>query len=204
MEKLNAKVKELKLENTELQIKMNRVVLENQNLKYECKGKAHELEDSNKRSSEPMLQLSKSEHEQDVNPTQYRRLVRSLWYLCNTIPDLVFSVEIVSRFMERPNVCHLATIKRILRYVKGSISYEILFPATDNGRKCNLLIYTDFNWCSDKDDIKSTSGYIFMYRETPISWRLKKKPVVTFSSCEAEFIATSLCACQAVWFMNVK
>lgn len=50
MEKLNAKVRELELENNELQIKMNRVVLENQNLKDERKGKAKELEDSNKRA----------------------------------------------------------------------------------------------------------------------------------------------------------
>ena len=63
---------------------------------------------------EARLQLSKSEDEQDVDPTQYTRLTGSLRYLCNTRPNLAFSVGIASRFMERPKVSHLAAVKRIL------------------------------------------------------------------------------------------
>ena len=124
-------------------------------------------------------------------------------YLCNTRPDLAFSVGIASRFMERPKVSHLAAVKRILRYVKGTLGCGILFPASDTGQKCNLLGFTDSNWCGDKDDRKSTAGYIFMFGRTPISWCSKKEPVVALSSCETEYIAASLCACQAMWLMNL-
>ncbi|XP_058742638.1 uncharacterized mitochondrial protein AtMg00240-like [Vicia villosa] len=118
---------------------------------------------------EARLQLSKSEDEQDVDPTQYQRLIGPLRYLCNTQPDLAFSVSIASKFMERPKVSHMAAVKRILRYVKGTLGCGILFPASDTGRKCDLLGFTDSNWCGDKDDRKSIVGYIFMFGRTPIS-----------------------------------
>ncbi|XP_050909230.1 secreted RxLR effector protein 161-like [Lathyrus oleraceus] len=141
---------------------------------------------------EARVQLSKSDEEEDVDPTLYRSLIGSLWYLCNTRPDLAFSVGIASRFMERPKVSHLAAVKRILRYVKGTLGCGVLFPVSNTGHKCNLLGYIDSNWCGDKDDRKSTVGYIFMFGSTPISWCSKKEPVVALSSCEAEYIAASL------------
>ncbi|XP_058768423.1 uncharacterized mitochondrial protein AtMg00810-like [Vicia villosa] len=90
-------------------------------------------------STEPQLQFLKNGDEQNVNPTQYRRLIGSLRYLCNTRLNLAFSVNIVSRFMKRPKMSHLEDVKRILRYVKGSIGCGILFPAMDTRKKCNLL-----------------------------------------------------------------
>ncbi|XP_050909810.1 uncharacterized mitochondrial protein AtMg00810-like [Lathyrus oleraceus] len=94
-------------------------------------------------SAEPRLQLSKNEDEKDVDPTQYRRLIGSLRYLGNTRPDLAFNVGIVSRFMERTKVSYIAAVKRILRYVKGSVGRGILFHAA--GRNCILLGFTDSN-----------------------------------------------------------
>lgn len=63
--------------------------------------KKYEMEHCNMAitSAEPRLQMSKSEHEQDVNPTQYQRLIEFLHYLFNIRPDLAFSVGIVSRFI---------------------------------------------------------------------------------------------------------
>ncbi|XP_058742088.1 secreted RxLR effector protein 161-like [Vicia villosa] len=153
--------------------------------------------------TEARLQLSKSDDEQNVDPTQYRRLIGSLRYLCNTRPYLTFSVGITSRFLERPKVSHLVVVKRILRYVKGTLGNRILFPEEDTGRKYDLLGYTDFNWCRDKDDRKSTAGYVFMFGEAPISWCSKKEPLVALSSCETEYIIASLCACQVVWITNL-
>lgn len=118
-------------------------------------------------------------------------------------PDLTFSVGYVSRFMVRPKVSHLTAIKIILRYVKGSVGYGILFPTADRDRKRNLLGFTNSNWCGDKDDRNPTTEYIFMFSKTPISWYLKNELAVTLSSYEVEYITASLCACQAVWLMNL-
>lgn len=117
--------------------------------------------------------------------------------------DLTFSVGIVSGFMERPEASHLEVVKRILRYVKGSIDCEILFPTMKNDKKCNLLEYTDTNWCEDKDDRKSIAGYIFMFGETPISWCSKKELIVALSPCETDYIAAWLCAWQVVCLKNL-
>lgn len=109
------------------------------------------------------LQLSKNEEEQNINPTQYRRLIGSLWYLHNMRPNLEFSVGIVSRFMGIPNASHLATAKRTLRYIKGSIGCRVLFLATCKGRSFKLFGYADSNLYGDKDDRKPIIRYIFMY-----------------------------------------
>ncbi|KAI5400390.1 hypothetical protein KIW84_065323 [Lathyrus oleraceus] len=87
--------------------------------------------------------------------------------------------------MERPNVSHMAAVKRILRNVKCSVGCGILFSAANTGRKCNLVDFTDSNWCRDKDDQKSTTGYIFMFDETPISWCSKKELELSSSEGEA-------------------
>ncbi|XP_045810820.1 uncharacterized mitochondrial protein AtMg00810-like [Trifolium pratense] len=153
--------------------------------------------------AEPRSQLTKCAEEEDVDPTFYRKLIGSLRYLCNTRPDLAYSVGIASRFMERPKGSHLIVVKRILRYVKGTINYGIMFPASDRDKECKLVGYTDSNWCGDHEDRKSTAGYMFFYGGSPISWYSKKEPVVALSSCEAEYIAASLNTCQAIWLKNL-
>lgn len=80
---------------------------------------------------------------------------------------------------------------------------ESFFIASDTGKKCNLLDFTDSNWCGDKVDKQSTTEYIFMFNETPISWCSKKEPIVTLSSCEVEYIVALMCMCQVVWLMNL-
>jgi hypothetical protein len=85
-------------------------------------------------SAEPRQHLSSCTEEKDVDSTYYRKIIGSLRYLCNTRPDLAYSVVIVSRFMEAPKSSHLMAVKRILRYVRGTIDHGILFPASDRGK----------------------------------------------------------------------
>jgi hypothetical protein len=153
--------------------------------------------------AEARLQLSKDSDDADVDPTQFRRLIGSLRYLCNTRPDLTYSVGVVSRFMQKPKLSHLSAAKRILRYIRGSLDYGILFPSADRGMKCKLTAYTDSSWCGDVDDRKSTAGYVFLLGGAPVAWCSRKESVVALSSCEAEYIAASLCACQAAWMENL-
>ena len=89
---------------------------------------------------EGRLQLSKSEDEQNVDHTQYKILIGSLHYLCNIRPNLAFSFSIASRFMERPKVSHLEAVKRILRYIKGTLGCGIIFPAVDTGKNVSYSV----------------------------------------------------------------
>ncbi|XP_062186676.1 uncharacterized mitochondrial protein AtMg00810-like [Phragmites australis] len=72
---------------------------------------------------EERLKLSRYSDAEEVDAMQYRRIVGSLCYLVHTRPDLVFAVGYVSRFMERPTVEHQQAIKRILRYIAGTLDY---------------------------------------------------------------------------------
>ncbi|XP_017420329.2 uncharacterized mitochondrial protein AtMg00810-like [Vigna angularis] len=145
------------------------------------------------------LKLEKEPDEEAVDPTAYRSIVGSLRYLCNTRPDLSYSVGVVSRYMECPRLSHLNAVKRILRYLQGTHSYGILLGRGETGEEVQITSYSDADWCGDKEDRKSTAGYIFFMGGTPISWSSRKEPVVALSSCEAEYIAACEATCQATW-----
>jgi len=134
--------------------------------------------------------------EEAVDPTMYKQLVGSLRYLCNNRPDLSFVVGLISRFINNPKKSHLTAAKRILRYVKGTLEYGILFPRKTDQR---TMGYSDSDWRGDKTNRRRTIGYLFKFLGAPISLCSKKKPVVALSSCEAEYIAGSYAACQAIW-----
>src|SRR3954470_2065443 len=112
--------------------------------------KRFEMEECNSTSTpaEIRLQLSKNPDEDDVDPIQYRRLIGSLRYLCHTRPNLGYNVGMVRRSMQKSKVSHLEVAKRILRYLKGTLDYGIMFPASDEGKECKLVGYTNSSWCS--------------------------------------------------------
>jgi hypothetical protein len=66
-----------------------------------------------------------------------------------------------------------------------------------------LVGYSDSDWCGDIDDRKSTSGYVFFMGDTVFTWLSKKQPIVTLSTCEAEYVAASWCVCHAIWLRNL-
>jgi len=92
-------------------------------------------------------------------------------------------------------------VKRILRYLKGNITLGILYEK----EKMNYRLegWTDSDYAGDLDDRKSTSGYVFKLGTGALSWSSKKQPIVTLYTTEAEFVAASSCACQAIWLRRV-
>ena len=130
----------------------------------------------------------------------YQSLVGSLRYLTCTRPDIAYSVGIVSRYMEDPKQSHWKAIKRILRYIQGTKSLGLFYSSTSD---YNLVGYSDSDWCGDVDDRKSTSGYLFFMGETAFTWYSKKQPIVSLSTCEAEYVSASYCVCHAIWLRRL-
>src|SRR4051812_49356764 len=151
--------------------------------------------------SETNQKLDSDSEGEDVDTTIFKQLVGSLRYLCNTRPDICYAVGFVSRFTSKPKWSHYQAAVRILRYIKGTLKFGIVFPS---GRKeeSELLSYFDFDCCGDRVDRRSTSGYLFMFLGGPISWSSKKKVVIALSTCEAKYIADVVAACQVVWLLN--
>lgn len=135
-----------------------------------------------------------------VDPTVFKQLIGSLRYLIVTRPDLTYSVNLVSRYMEEPREIHMLAAKRILRYVQGTSEYGIQYK---KGGEDELIGYTDSDYAGDVDDRRSTSGYVFMLSGGAVSWASKKQPIVTLSTTEAEFVADAYGACQGVWLRNI-
>jgi hypothetical protein len=151
---------------------------------------------------EPRLKLSKLSTAPAVDPTHYRSIVGSLRYLVNTRPDLAYSVSYVSRFMESPTTEHLGAVKRILRYISGTLSYGCQYQRKKK-EEARLLGYSDSDQAGDIDTRKSTTGVLFFLGNNPITWQSQKQKVVALSSCEAEYIAATTAACQGIWLARL-
>ena len=145
------------------------------------------------------MKLVNNEDEELVDPTLFKQIVGSLRYLCNSRPNIAYSVGIVSRFMSKLISSHLIADKRVTRFIKGTMEYGILFPKCLNEASMELIAYSDEDWCGDRQDRKSTSGYLFKFLNAPISWCAKNQLVVALSTCESEYIV----GCLAVWLESI-
>jgi len=150
----------------------------------------------------PDVKLVPSENPDDVcNQLMYQAVVGSLLYLSTkTRPDIAYAVSRVTRFCAKPTKEHWAAVKRILRYLKGTSNLGLLYredtPAEITG-------YSDADWAGDVGDRKSTSGYVFLLGGAAISWRSSKQTCVALSTAEAEYVALSAAAQEAVWLQQL-
>jgi hypothetical protein len=101
---------------------------------------------------------------------RYSQIVGSLMYLASaTRPDISFVVSKLSRYMSNPGDDHWHALERVLRYLKGTMSYGIHY----SGHPAVLEGYSDANWISDIDQIYATSGYVFTLGGGAVSWSCK-------------------------------
>ncbi|CAH9069840.1 unnamed protein product [Cuscuta europaea] len=164
--------------------------------------KKFNMEDSKPVSTpvESGLKLSRYDKGKLIDPTYFKSLVGSLRYLTCTRPDILFGVGLVSRFMEAPTTTHLKAGKRILRYLKGTTEYGLFYSSYDEFK---LVGYSDSDWGGDIDDRKSTTGFVFYMGNTAFTWVSKKQPIVTLSTCEAEYVAATSSVCHAIWLRYI-
>ncbi|HVX00094.1 MAG TPA: Ty1/Copia family ribonuclease HI, partial [Candidatus Babeliaceae bacterium] len=111
------------------------------------------------------------------------------------------AVTILSQFSSNPGKPHWIAVKRVLRYLNGSINYKLVYGGI-NGRQMDpeLIGYCDADWASNVDDRRSVTGYVFMLAGGAISWKTKKQPTVALYSVEAEYMAATQATKEAIWF----
>nr|GEV20990.1 retrovirus-related Pol polyprotein from transposon TNT 1-94 [Tanacetum cinerariifolium] len=148
----------------------------------------------------PGTSVTKAGSGSKVDETEYKSLVGSLMYLTVTRPDLMYAVCFISRFMSDPKEDHLALAKKILRYVKSTFDFGLLY---ERNSKSKLEVYTDSDYARDVEDRKCTSGYACIMSNATICWSSRKQGIVTLSSTEAEYVAATACACHCVWLMGL-
>ena len=112
-------------------------------------------------------------------------------------PDLAAAVGVLSKFMAKPGKEHWQGIKRILRYVQGTLNYGLVFFT--EGIDPTLTGYSDADWGGDLSTRHSTTGYVFQIQGSTVSWCSKQQACVSRSSTEAEYIALSKACQEGVW-----
>lgn len=125
----------------------------------------------------------------------YQQLIGSLLYLAITSrPDILYPVTFLSQFNRKPTQQHWTCAQRILRYLKGTSNLSLTYKKSDH----DLIGYSDSDWANNCPQRKSFSGNVFTYSDCAISWECQKQKTTSLSSTEAEYIALTLAAKEAI------
>lgn len=114
----------------------------------------------------PHTQVLSTDGEPLKDPTLYRSIVGALQYLTFTKPDIAYSINTVCQYMTNPTEVHFHMVKRILRYIQGTLTYGIHFGPGP----WHLSAYSDSDWAADPYTRRSTTGYIVFHGANPVSW----------------------------------
>jgi histone deacetylase 1/2 len=134
-----------------------------------------------------------------ADSTRYRSIVGGLQYLTMTRPDLSFAVNKVCQYLHAPRCTHWSVVKRILRYVKATLSHGLLLSPYSPTVPPLLSAFSDADWAGDVDDRRSTGGFAVFYGGNLISWSARKQATVSRSSTESEYKALANATAEIIW-----
>jgi hypothetical protein len=132
----------------------------------------------------------------------YASLVGSLMYaqVC-TRPDISFAINMLSRYQSNAGYEHWVAGKKVMRYLMGTRNHMLVYKRNEEV-ELQVECYTDASYKQDIDDLKSTSGYIFMFAGGAISWKTNKQSLTATSTFQAEYIAIFEATAHALWLRN--
>nr|XP_020193427.1 uncharacterized mitochondrial protein AtMg00810-like [Aegilops tauschii subsp. strangulata] len=132
--------------------------------------------------------------------TFYRSIVGALQYLTLTRSDLQYVVQQVCLQMHSPRDSHWGLVKRILHYIRGTMSLGLTLTASAS---TDLVAYSDADWAGCPDTRRSTSGYCVYLGPSLISWSSKRHPTVSRSSAEADYRAVANAVAKCSWLRQL-
>nr|GEY55009.1 hypothetical protein [Tanacetum cinerariifolium] len=133
-----------------------------------------------------------------VNHTDYRSMIGSLMYVTSSRPDIMFATCMCARYQENPNELHVSAVKKIFRYLKGTINLGFWY-LKDSG--FDLTAYSDADHTGFHLDQNSTSGSVQFLGDKLVCWSSKKQNCVSISTAESQylqFLAAVLKRCGCV------
>jgi histone deacetylase 1/2 len=137
------------------------------------------------------------------DPFMYRSVVGALQYATLTRPEISYVVNKVCQFMSCPLEAHWVAVKRILRYLKGTLHHGLCLSPAIPSTAPSLKMFCDADWASDPDDRRSTSGAALYFGPNLISWWSRKQLVVARSSTEAEYKSLAHATAELLWVQTL-
>nr|GFA24873.1 opie2 pol protein [Tanacetum cinerariifolium] len=131
-----------------------------------------------------------------VDATKYHSMIGALMYLTSSRPDIVHATCVCARYQAHPTEKHLKEVKRIFRYLWGTINMGLWYTK-DPGFELTGFLDADYAGC--KDTFKSTSGEAQFLGEKLVSWSSKKQDCTSLSTAESEYVSLSACCAQVLW-----
>nr|GEY19209.1 retrovirus-related Pol polyprotein from transposon TNT 1-94 [Tanacetum cinerariifolium] len=149
-----------------------------------------------------MVEKSKMEDHKErkaVDPSHYRGMIGTLLYLTASRPDLQFAICMCARYQARPTKKHVHVVKRIFRYLHGTVHQGLWYPKDSS---VALTAFADADHAGCQDTHRITSGSVQFLGERLISWSSKRKKSAAISSTEAKYIALSGCCTKILWMRS--
>lgn len=135
-----------------------------------------------------------------MNDKPYREALGScMWAQVATRPDIAYALSVLARFQANPGPAHWKAMLHLLAYLKGTLSYKITYH---RGASIDPIGFVDADYAGDVDTRRSTSGYVFTMAGGPVSWSAKRQATVALSTTEAEYMALTRAAQQALWMYS--
>uniref|UniRef100_A0A3Q7EXY0 Reverse transcriptase Ty1/copia-type domain-containing protein n=1 Tax=Solanum lycopersicum TaxID=4081 RepID=A0A3Q7EXY0_SOLLC len=119
-------------------------------------------------------------------------------YLTMTRPDIAYSVQILSQFLQQPKKTHRDAAAKVMKYIKREPGLGILLS---NRQSNKLSVYCDADWASCPNTRRLVSGFLINHGETLLSWKSKKQSIVSRSSAEAEYWSMANAVSELVWII---
>lgn len=145
--------------------------------------------------------LSITDGGSETDSSNNRKLIGSLQYLCLIRPDTAYNVNNLVQFMHIPTNVHWSTLKRLVRYLKGSVLYGIHLRLSSS--PMTLRGYYDADWAGNPNDRTSTGAYLVFLGDSLISWKSYKQRAVACSSTEAEYKVVASAASEITWVQSL-
>jgi transposase InsO family protein len=152
--------------------------------------------------ADPHARLSNNAERDPKDSFPFREAVGSLMFAATcTRPDIAFAVNQVAQFSTNPAKAHWEAVKRILSYLRGTITSGICYGGVQERNM--LLTYSDSDYAGDLVTRKSTTGVFCFLNGAPVSWSSHRQDCVSLSSTEAEYVAASAATKTVIWFRQL-
>lgn len=151
--------------------------------------------------ADPYVKLQKSDTV-PVKNLPYREVVGSLIHLATVSrPDIMFAVSMVSQFLHCYNETHWNAVKKILKYLRGTIEFGLCYQSKP--QTTDLIGYSDADYANDNATRRSMTGYVFIKNGAAITWSSQRQQSVALSTTEAEFMAACAATKEVIWIKQL-